>query len=308
MVTVIYGAGSRGKKFFKMLKKEGVIVECFCDAKAEEIHSVDINDVIVPVITFEKLFDLGLCQVVVGIANGGVHDEITTKLMKHGIKVVQIPELLYKKSDDIVENNRQFIKMYHLQEMQDYFNDAEKNLDVFWGESSNFLKYFKKLDLTNVVELACGHGRHVNCYKENANSIILVDILNDNIEYCKNRFAGEIKIGYYVNSGYDLSEIESESQTSLFTYDAMVHFEMWDVFNYLKETKRILKNGGMALFHHSNNTENYKITFETGVGGRNYMSKDLFAYLCNRAGLSVVEQEVIDWSSPKLDCITLVRA
>lgn len=134
-----------------------------------------------------------------------------------------------------------------------------------------------------------------------------MDILNDNIEYCKNRFADETKICYYVNSGYDLSEIRSESQTSLFTYDSMVHFEMWDIFNYLKETRRILKNGGMALFHHSNNTENYKVTFATGTAGRNYMSKDLFAYLCNRAGLSVIQQEVIDWGSPQLDCITLVR-
>lgn len=88
----------------------------------------------------------------------------------------------------------------------------------------------------------------------------------------------------------------------------MVHFEMWDVFTYLKETKRILKKGGLALFHHSNNTESYKVTFATGTAGRNYMSKELFAYLCNRAGLSVVEQEVINFISPQLDCITLVRA
>jgi ubiquinone/menaquinone biosynthesis C-methylase UbiE len=307
MVTVIYGAGIRGKKFYDMLKNEGIAVECFCDVRAEEIHSVNINGVIVPVITYKKLLDLELCQVVVGIANGEICDEVTSKLLNDRVKVVQIGELLYKKSDDIVDNNRQFIKNYHLQEMQDYFIDAEKNLDIFWGETSTFLKYFKMLNLTNVVELACGHGRHVNCYKENADSIILVDILKENIEHCKNRFASENKMDYYVNSGCDLSEIESESQTSLFTYDAMVHFEMWDVFNYLKETKRILKNGGMALFHHSNNTENYKVTFATGTGGRNYMSKDLFAYLCNRAGLSVIKQEIIDWDSPQLDCITLVK-
>ncbi|NLL75912.1 MAG: methyltransferase domain-containing protein [Clostridiales bacterium] len=307
MVTVIYGAGIRGKKIYSMLKNEGIAVEFLCDAKAEKMHSVDINGEIVPVISYEKLKELKPCQVVVGIADGRACDEVTARMKNHKIDVVQVEELLYKKSNDIVENNRRFIKNYHLQEMQDYFIEAENRLDFFWGEKSYFLKYFKQLDLTNVVELACGHGRHVGKYKGNAQNIILVDILNDNIEYCKNRFADETKISYYTNSGYDLSEIKTESQTALFTYDAMVHFEMLDIFNYLKETRRILKNGGMALFHHSNNTENYKVTFATGTGGRNYMSKDLFAHLCNRAGLDIVEQEIIDFVAPGLDCITLVK-
>ncbi|WP_313340224.1 class I SAM-dependent methyltransferase [Lacrimispora sp.] len=306
MDTVIYGAGIRGQKFYDILKNHGILVKCFCDIRAEEILSVNINGEIVPVITYEKLLEIDLCQVVVGIANGGVCSEISSKLENDKIKVVQIGSLLYKSTNDIVSSNRKFIKDYHLREMQDYFIDAENNLNIFWDEASDFLKYFNMLDLTNVVELACGHGRHVNKYKKNANKIILVDILEDNIEFCKKRFASEDNIDYYVNSGCDLSEIDSESITSLFTYDAMVHFEMWDVFSYLKETKRILKNGGMALFHHSNNTESNNVTFATGTAGRNYMSKDLFEYLCNRAGLNVVEQKVIDWSSPLLDCITLV--
>lgn len=307
MISIIYGAGIRGKKVYDLLRKENVNVKYFCDKRAKEIDSVDIDGIIVPVITYEKLINLKSCQVIMGIADGNVCEEVVGKLVSDGIEVVQIEELLYTGSDNIVDNNRQFIKDYHLKEMQDYFVAAEKGLDVFWAADSVFFEFFKELDLTNVVELACGHGRHVNRYKENSDSIILVDILSDNIEYCKKRFVGENKIIYYVNSGYDLSEIDSESQTSLFTYDAMVHFEMLDIFNYLKETCRILKNGGMALFHHSNNTENYKVTFSTGTNGRNYMSKDLFAYLCNRAGLNVIEQKVIDWNHPQLDCITLVR-
>ena len=157
------------------------------------------------------------------------------------------------------------------------------------------------------MELACGRGRHVPHYINDAKEIILVDILQKNIDFCRCRFKDEDKISYYVNNGYDLSEIKSESQTALFTYDAMVHFEMMDIFQYLKETYRILVNGGKALFHHSNNTEDYRVTFLTGTGGRNYMSKQLFAYLANRAGLTVLEQQVIDWSKKDLDCITLVE-
>ena len=38
------------------------------------------------------------------------------------------------------------------------------------------------------------------------------------------------------------------------------------------------------------------------------MSKQLFAYLANRAGLEVLEQKVIDWGGIKgLDCLSLVE-
>ena len=118
----------------------------------------------------------------------------------------------------------------------------------------------------------------------------------------------KIYLVYYVNNAYNMKGLKSQAYTSLFTYDAMVHFEMLDIFNYLKETYRILQNGGRALFHHSNNTENYRITFSTGTYGRNYMSSELFAYLANRAGLKVIGQFLYDWGGIKnLDCVTLVE-
>lgn len=82
---------------------------------------------------------------------------------------------------------------------------------------------------------------------------------------------------------------------------------MMDIFEYLKDIHRVLRKGGMALFHHSNNTSDYKNSFFTAVDGRSYMSKDLFAYLSYRAGFEVVEQQVIDWGVKDLDCVSLVR-
>lgn len=158
-----------------------------------------------------------------------------------------------------------------------------------------------------MVELACGRGRHVPQYLSKAQHIILVDILKKNINYCKERFSAEKKIQYYVNNGNDLQEIESNSCTALFTYDAMVHFEMLDVAKYLFETERILRKGGKALFHHSNNTEVYNVSFASGKAGRNYMSKQLFAHLADCAGLKILSQHVIDWGYKDLDCITLVE-
>lgn len=135
-----------------------------------------------------------------------------------------------------------------------------------------------------------------------------MDILDKNIAYCKARFQGCSKIQYYVNSGYDLKKLRSDTYSSIFSYDAMVHFEMMDIFEYLKETKRILRPGGRALFHHSNNTEDYRITFSTGTFGRNYMSGQIFAHLADRAELKLIDQRIINWAGREdLDCLSLVE-
>ena len=190
-----------------------------------------------------------------------------------------------------------------------YFKEAENpdSLAIFWNIESPFYKQFSQLDLENVIELACGHGRHVPEYINNAKHITLVDILQKNIDICKQRFERERKINYYCNNGRDLSELDDNTYTALFTYDSMVHFEMMDIYMYLKETKRVLKKGGRALFHHSNTHDDYRGNFTNATGGRNYMSQELFAYLAYRAGLQVVDQQLIDWTKANEDCITLVE-
>jgi ubiquinone/menaquinone biosynthesis C-methylase UbiE len=165
---------------------------------------------------------------------------------------------------------------------------------------------FCQLDLSNVIELACGRGRHVPHYIDKSGEITLVDILDKNINYCKDRFKSEDKIKYYKNNGFDLRELESDCYTALFSYDAMVHFEMMDIYSYLNDIYRVLKNGAKVLIHHSNYGDDYKASFENGPGGRSYMTKDCFAYLAYRAGFEVIEQKVIDWGVKNLDCITLL--
>lgn len=306
MKYLIYGAGLRGKEYWKMLTEHGIDVDGFIDQRAEELHAVQIENKTIPVYAYEKMLAED-CIVIISILDNHIRQEVWDRLENDNITVRNIEDVIYSESD-AVEKNRKFLAEFHVENMDSYFQQAESTLTQFWGETSIFLKYFNSLDLTNVVELACGRGRHVTQYYDKAGSITLVDILDKNIEICKERFKNLENIKYYVNNGVDLSQIESNSQTAIFTYDSMVHFEMMDIFSYLKETQRILVKGGKGLFHHSNNTSDYKVNFESGVHGRNYMSKDIFAYLCNRAGLKVIAQETIDWGGVKeLDCITLVE-
>ena len=223
-----------------------------------------------------------------------------------------VREWLIQEGMSSIEFERSYCAYFHIESMNYYFDVAENDdaMNTFWGEDSAFFQYFRKLDLTNVIELACGRGRHVQKYINNAKSITLVDILKKNIDYCKNRYGdGDGKIKYYQNNGYNLEELEQDTYTSLFSYDAMVHFEMFDIYEYLKDMHRVMKKGGMALLHHSNSSDDYQATFRSNknVHSRSFMSKELFAYLAYKVGFNVVEQRVIDWGGSKnLDCISLI--
>lgn len=305
MNLYIYGAGKRGAKYGELLTQKGIPFKSFIDQRAHE-EILEVNGY--PVISYKEFIQIpGQKEVIISMQDMDIRSEVEQKLSNDNIPIILISDLL-EEEKDVVSKNRNLAADYHISQMDDYFDNAEKTLDVFWNKETYFRKYFDQLDLENVVELACGRGRHVPQYIEKAGHITLVDILEKNIEFCKERFKNFNKLSYYVNNGYDLQQISTESQTSLFSYDAVVHFEMMDIFNYLKETHRILKGGGMALFHHSNNTESYKVSFETGKSGRSFMSDQLFAHLCNRARLEVIEQKVISWGNYKnLDCITLVQ-
>lgn len=304
---IIYGAGKKGRAYLLFLQKHNLdsFVQCFCDRNAGAIGTLATF----PVISYQEACKLGLPFVVA--VRKELEDEVVSLLTGDGKRLYHsldnwiVDELHFMPRLDY---ERELCAIAHIDSMDQYFEIAESDgaLDFFWGKESLCHKLFDRLDLENVVELACGRGRHVPHYLDRAGQITLVDILEENIDLCKRRFSGKDKISYVINNGYDLSELPDSSYTALFTYDSMVHFELLDIGNYLKETYRILKPGGKALFHHSNNDSDYKASYDTGIESRSFMNAKIFAYLAYRAGFEIEEQETVDWVWPDLDCLTLV--
>ena len=304
---IIYGAGRKGRAYLLFLQKHNLdsCVQCFCDRNAETIGTLATW----PVISYQEACKLGLPFIIA--VRKELKAEVVRRLTGDGKKfyhsldnwVVDELRLMSR-----LDYEREFCAISHIDSMDQYFEVAESDgaLDFFWGNESLCHKLFDRLDLEKVVELACGRGRHVPHYLDRAGQITLVDILEENIVLCKRRFSGENKISYVTNNGYDLSELADNSYTALFTYDSMVHFELLDIGNYLKETYRILKPGGKALFHHSNNDSDYKASYDTGIESRSFMNAKIFACLAYRAGFEIEEQKIVDWVCPDLDCLTLV--
>ena len=188
---------------------------------------------------------------------------------------------------------------------QPYYDDAEQYMEKQWRES--IWPFIREADFSNVVDLAAGHGRNSEKLKQHAGKIHIVDINQENIDYCRKRFANDPQFTFTRNDGCSLDFIPTGSVSLLYCFDAMVHFDSDVVRAYLKEFKRILQPGGIGFCHHSNYTRNPGENVHDSPGWRNFMSEALFTHYCRKEGLIVIKSRVIDWELPGSDCLTLFR-
>jgi SAM-dependent methyltransferase len=197
-----------------------------------------------------------------------------------------------------------------------YYDRAERKdwMEGFWSPTGHFRPLFDNLDTRSVVELACGRGRHTAHILETPElrgkleNIYLMDVNNENIISCVERFSDVQYVHPLINTGYDFQPLKNQSVTAIFCYDAMVHFEYDAVMSYLDDAYRILFPGGRALFHHSNYDKSPGAKGPANPHWRNFMSRNLFAHIAIRSGFKILQQLVIDWDEMRnLDCISLIE-
>jgi SAM-dependent methyltransferase len=189
-----------------------------------------------------------------------------------------------------------------------YFELAESDdwIRAFWQEGGRYRSLFDQLDLRRTVELACGHGRHSVRAAPNCGTLYAVDSSPEAISHVRDRLAQLPHVHAVLTpDGASLPGIEDGSITAIFSYDAMVHFEMITVARYIEETARVLAPAGRGLFHHSNYTKNPAGPIDANPGWRNFMSVEIMTYLLSRAGLRVLHQSVFDACGPQTDALTL---
>jgi hypothetical protein len=65
----------------------------------------------------------------------------------------------------------------------------------------------------------------------------------------------------------------------------------------------------MALIHHSNYAALSSVArpWQENPGSRAYVSAEDVRRIGERCGLSIVKQQVIDWSQANLDCVTVLK-
>ncbi|NVJ97122.1 MAG: class I SAM-dependent methyltransferase [Alphaproteobacteria bacterium] len=197
----------------------------------------------------------------------------------------------------------------------DYFALAENSLERHWAYYIEPFVGGKRYGLT--VDLAVGYGRNSEKLRHISDRVVGIDINQECIDHCRNRFKDAPNVELVKTDGTVLPGIEDNSVDLMYSFDAMVHFQPEIVEAYVEEFARALKPGGLGFIHHSNWPAALGQNFQEQPHWRNFMSSTLFAYFLHRQGLKILEQRIVSWDEsipnasadpsfvPDLDCISI---
>jgi Methyltransferase domain len=176
-----------------------------------------------------------------------------------------------------------------------------------------------------ILEIAPGLGRWTNYLKHYCDHLVVVDLGQNCIDACQQRFASDQHITYHVNDGKSLAMILDNSIDFVFSFDSLVHAEADVIQAYMNQLAKKLKPNGIGFIHHSN-IGKYQRAFSVSqrLPGRLRqlltrsgfidpyhwraftMTAELFKKQCDQAGLQCVSQELVNWGTKGLtDCFSL---
>ena len=132
-----------------------------------------------------------------------------------------------------------------------------------------------------VVEVGPGAGRWTEFLQQRASKCILVDIAEQALSLCRERFSDFSNLEYLISEGCRIGTPDL-SVDAVWSYDVFVHINPLDTQSYFREFRRILKSGGRAVIHHPGNPST-----RTGVrpGWRSDVTEDLVLDFASASGL-----------------------
>lgn len=166
-----------------------------------------------------------------------------------------------------------------------------------------------------LLEIGSGGGRFTELLLPKCQRLIAVDTSKNMLKLLQKRFGPE-KIDYVLGDGKGLSPVPNVSVDAAFSYGTFVHIQQWDIFNYLRELRRVLKPDGRALIHHANTFselgwEHFIRDMEGCVGTHkdwgsfSVMTPEIMREFVERAGLRLLDART-DIASR--DCISFIEA
>jgi SAM-dependent methyltransferase len=161
-----------------------------------------------------------------------------------------------------------------------------------------------------ILEIAPGYGRWTNFLRELCDELIAVDIAENAVAHCRERFAGDERVSFHVNDGTSLAVAADRSVGLVFSFDSLVHAERDVIGGYLREFARVLADDGVAFIHHSNTGAYEPGTYDPhNIHWRaTTVSAELVERLARAEGLSCVSQETVAWGNETIlnDCFSVI--
>ena len=136
--------------------------------------------------------------------------------------------------------------------------DAGEEWSEWWGDTGAFWyggilpRVHAFVPTGTILEIAPGYGRWTHYLRRLCDQLVVVDLAERCIDHCRQRFAEDHHIDYFVNDGRSLEMIEDNSIDFVFSFDSLVHVEADVLESYLRQLSSKLKPNGVGFIHHSN--------------------------------------------------------
>jgi SAM-dependent methyltransferase len=202
-----------------------------------------------------------------------------------------------------------------------------------WGgplnqwSSAIYPRISRFLPCDSILEIAPGYGRWTNFLKDHCRRLTGIDLNQNCVDYCRNRFADSPSLVFDTNDGRSLAAVPDHSIDFVFSFDSLVHAEADVLSEYIAQLPRVLKPSGAVFLHHSNFgayrtskalmsipvIRNLSSIHNLLGSKRNIhwraasVTASLVREMISKSGLYCAKQELINWSTDYLnDCFTTV--
>jgi SAM-dependent methyltransferase len=181
-----------------------------------------------------------------------------------------------------------------------------------WGNSeaqwfgSLYPRIRSFLPAATILEIAPGFGRWTRFLAPSCDKYYGVDLSEECVKHCQERFQGEPHMEFAVNDGKSLAMIPDQSVDLVYSFDSLVHVEIDVLKSYIPQILSKLKPRGVAFVHHSNLMVLKDRTVGLGYGRAESVSAVAVSDIVSSIGGHILRQEIVDWDGVKsVDTMTL---
>jgi SAM-dependent methyltransferase len=107
----------------------------------------------------------------------------------------------------------------------------------------------------DVLELGCGGGKFSQRLAPRCRSLLCGDISAEMIKHARANLRSrqlDGNIDYVVLNGVDFEGVAEASVDFVFSYDVQLHLQPENVFSYLQDARRVLRDNGVFMLHQVN--------------------------------------------------------
>jgi ubiquinone/menaquinone biosynthesis C-methylase UbiE len=218
----------------------------------------------------------------------------------------------------VEQNVQQWNQDYEWVKQGDEWSSSWGGAEAQWF-GAIFPRIHAFIPAERILEIAPGFGRWTKYLRSHCGSLIVVDLAENCISACRQRFASDSHISYHVNDGKSLEMVPDGSVDFVFSFDSLVHAEADVIEAYLRQLARKLTSNGVGFIHHSNigsyqqdfsRMEKIPTMLKPAIAKMGYvdsnhwrafsMTAHLFEKYCDQNGLQCISQELVNWGAKRL--------